>query len=63
MSDEIRQEYIQLCAKSYDLVIKDKVITEREEKFLRRLHYFGKGYVEGNIKKILMDIKQIGELE
>lgn len=63
MNDEIRQRYIQLCAESYEVVIQDKIITEREEKFLRHLHQFGKGYVEGNIKKILMDIKQIGELK
>ena len=63
MNDEIRQRYIQLCAESYEVVIQDKIITEREEKFLRNLHQFGKGYVEGNIKKILMDIKQIGELK
>ena len=63
MNDEIRQRYIQLCAESYEVVIQDKIITEREEKFLRSLHQFGKGYVEGNIKKILMDIKQIGELK
>ena len=54
-------QYYQLCKTTYEIVIKDKIIDEREEILLRKIHKFGVGYYEGNVKKILMDIKRFGE--